>query len=118
MLKKTESLQADSFLDGDAPFLERLIFGRRPLFLLIFALLTVFLGYHAMQLKPEASFLRMIPTYHPYIKNYIAHQQDLKGLGNAVRIAVDVVNVVLRMEGVRFPAVLDPLHRPALEHHD
>jgi predicted RND superfamily exporter protein len=92
MLKNTDSLQADHFFDKDAPFLERLIFGRRPMFLLIFALLTVFLGYHAMQLRPEASFLRMIPTYHPYIKNFITHQDDLKGLGNAVRISVETTD--------------------------
>ena len=71
------------------PFMERLIFGQRPLFLLIFVLITLVLGYHALKLRPEASFLRMIPTYHPYIQNYIDNQKDLKGLGNAVRIAVE-----------------------------
>ncbi len=31
----------------------------------------------------------MIPTYHPYIENYIAHKDDLRGMGNVVRIAVE-----------------------------
>jgi predicted RND superfamily exporter protein len=81
--------QTERNSDKDSSFMERLIFGKRPAFLLLFALLTVFFGYHAAQLRPEASFLRMIPTYHPYIKNYIDHQEDLKGLGNTVRIAVE-----------------------------
>ncbi len=69
--------------------LERMLFGYRKFFLLMFGLFTVVMGYYALQLRPEASFLRMIPTYHPYIQNYIANQDDLKGLGNAVRIAVE-----------------------------
>jgi predicted RND superfamily exporter protein len=89
MIEKNKTIQADFSTDKDAPFMERLVFGKRPLFLVLFALITIFLGYHALQLRPEASFLRMIPTYHPYIQNYIAHQEDLKGLGNAVRISVE-----------------------------
>ena len=76
------------YLDG-APFMERLLFSRRPVFLTLFILMTLFLGYQMSQMKPEASFLRMIPTYHPYIKNYLANQQDLKTLGNSVRICVE-----------------------------
>jgi len=74
---------------GGGSMMERLLFNRRPLVLVIFALLTLFFGYQALELRPEASFLRMIPTYHPYIKNYLAHKDDLKGMGNAVRIAVE-----------------------------
>jgi uncharacterized protein len=84
----TPSIPDDAYLE-DAPFMERMLFARRPLLLVVFALLTVFLGYHMLQLKPEASFLRMIPTYHPYIKNYIKHQNDLKEFGNTVRITVE-----------------------------
>jgi predicted RND superfamily exporter protein len=89
MIEKNGSTPTGNPYDKGAPFLERVIFSKRPLFLLVFALLTLFLGYHALQLRPEASFLRMIPTYHPYIQNYITHQEDLKGLGNAVRISVE-----------------------------
>jgi predicted RND superfamily exporter protein len=75
--------------DDAAPLLERVLFHHRPLFLAVFAVITVVLGYQALQLRPEASFLRMIPAYHPYIQNYIKHQDDLKGQGNAVRVAVE-----------------------------
>ena len=82
----------DAWLNENAPFAERFLFARRPMILLVFLVLTLFFGYHMLQLKPEASFLRMIPTYHPYIKNYIAHQDDLKGLGNTLRIAVETTD--------------------------
>ncbi|NNK01809.1 MAG: RND family transporter [Desulfatitalea sp.] len=73
----------------DAPFTERVLFGKRPFWIGAFFLLTVFFGYHMLQLKPEASFLRMIPTRHPYIQNYMTYQDYLKGLGNVVRICVE-----------------------------
>jgi uncharacterized protein len=75
--------------DEKPPFLERLLFKNRPVVVGVFLVLTLFFGYFMIQMKPEASFLRMIPTYHPFIKNYMAHQNDLKGLGNSVRITVE-----------------------------
>jgi hypothetical protein len=71
--------------------MERLIFGKRPLVLILFSIVTIVLGYQATKLRPEASFLDMIPTHHPYIQNYIKHQEELKGMGNTVRIAVETV---------------------------
>ncbi len=89
MTQKNISSDTDNSYLNDAPFMERMLFANRPLFLGVFIIITLFLGYHMMQMRPEASFLRMIPTYHPYIQNYIAHQDDLKGLGNMVRICVE-----------------------------
>ncbi len=74
---------------GRSVFLERVLFNNRIFFMVLFTVISIWLGYHALQLRPEASFLRMIPTYHPYIENYITHQDDLKGLGNRVLIAVE-----------------------------
>lgn len=68
--------------------LERALFGIRPLWFVIFAALTLFLGWHASQVRPEASFVKMIPTNHPFIQNYFEHQDDLRSLGNVVRIVV------------------------------
>ena len=72
------------------PFLERLIFNNRALILIAFLILTVFLGYNAIKIQPDASFERMIPLEHPYIENMIDHRDDLENLGNFVRIAVAV----------------------------
>ncbi|MDN7124210.1 RND family transporter [Pseudidiomarina sp. 1APP75-32.1] len=73
-------------------FLERLIFNFRPLWVVLFVLLTVFLGWHASQVRPEASLTKMIPTNHPFIQNYFEHRDDLASLGNVVRIAVETTD--------------------------
>ncbi|WP_111497803.1 MULTISPECIES: efflux RND transporter permease subunit [Marinobacter] len=72
------------------PFLERLIFNNRAIILIAFLFLTLFLGYNAVKIEPDASFERMIPLEHPYIVNMLEHRDDLENLGNFVRIAVEV----------------------------
>ena len=72
------------------PFLERLIFNNRAVILVAFFLLTLFLGYNAIKIQPDASFERMIPLEHPYIVNMLENRDDLQNLGNFVRIAVEV----------------------------
>lgn len=72
------------------PFLERLIFNNRAIILIAFFLLTLFLGYNAIKIQPDASFERMIPLEHPYIVNMLENRDDLQNLGNFVRIAVEV----------------------------
>lgn len=72
-----------------AGWLEKLLFGMRAPWLLVFLLLTVFLGYHASQVRPDASLTKMIPTNHPFIQNYFDYQDDLASLGNVVRVAVE-----------------------------
>ncbi len=71
------------------PFLERVIFNNRALILFGFLILTLFLGYNAVKIQPDASFERMIPLEHPYIVNMLNHRNDLENLGNFVRIAVE-----------------------------
>ncbi len=73
-----------------APFFERVIFTNRVFVLLAFAILTLFFGYQATQVKPDASFEKMIPVNHPYIVNMLEHQDDMPNLGNRVRIAVAI----------------------------
>ncbi len=64
------------------PFLERLLFNNRALILVAFFVLTLFLGYNAIKIQPDASFERMIPLEHPYIVNMLDHRDDLDNLGN------------------------------------
>lgn len=71
-----------------APLAERLLFENRILVIVVFSLLTLFFGYQASQLKPDASFEKMIPTSHPFIQNYLDNRADLASLGNSVRIIV------------------------------
>lgn len=74
--------------EAGAQFLERLIFGNRELVITVSVLATLFLGYQMLQMRPEASFSRMIPTYHPFIENHIAHRDYLPS-GNTLRICVE-----------------------------
>lgn len=71
------------------PLLGTLLMGVRLPLLLLFALATVFFAWQASQLKPDASFEKMLPVSHPYIQNFLYRQDDLKGLGNSVRIIVE-----------------------------
>ena len=73
--------------------LERMVFNNR-LFVLVGCLVaTLVLGFFAAtRLGLNASFEKMIPQGHPYIQNYLAHRNDLRGLGNAVRVVVENVD--------------------------
>jgi len=68
---------------------ERLIFTNRLALLLLCALVTLLLAVQATALRLNAGFERMIPTGHPYIKNYLRNKDALRGQGNAVRVAVE-----------------------------
>ena len=70
--------------------LERLIFNNRLVVVAVCAAITVILAIvAATKLTLNASFERMIPQSQPYIKNYLEHQKDLRGLGNALRVVAE-----------------------------
>lgn len=69
--------------------LEQLIFSYRIPILVISAFVTLFLGVYAAQIKPEASFQRMLPVQHPFILNFLKHSRQLKEMGNNVHLAVE-----------------------------
>jgi len=69
-------------------FLEHALFGHRGLIVLLCLLATLIFAYQARHLELNASFKAAIPNDHPYIQNYLAHEGDLKGLGNSLKIIV------------------------------
>ncbi|AZT83255.1 RND family transporter [Marinobacter sp. NP-4(2019)] len=81
--------QLDAFDRNSGSLLERVIFNNRALILMVFALVTLFLGYSARDIRLDASFEKMIPLQHQYIVNYYDHKADLSGLANTLRIAVE-----------------------------
>ena len=86
----TEPTRDRTGLNGKtAPLAERLLFENRVIVIVLFALATIFFGYNASKLRPDASFEKMIPTSHPYIQNYLKNRADLKSLGNSIRIIVE-----------------------------
>lgn len=68
--------------------IERLLFNNRAWVLAACALITVLLGWQSTRLAFNSSFEKTIPTHHPYIQNFLNYQDELSGLGNALRVAV------------------------------
>ena len=66
---------------------EPLIFSKRPMTLTVIALLTVFLGWQASNLKLDSGFEKQLPKDHPYIQILKQHQEQFGG-GNTVLVAV------------------------------
>ncbi|MCK9987136.1 MAG: uncharacterized protein AzoDbin1_03608 [Azoarcus sp.] len=73
-------------------FLERIIFNNRIVLILACLLLTAFLGYQASSLKVSASYDKMLPQGHPFVQNYLQNRDELRGLGDSVRIVVEAVD--------------------------
>lgn len=71
---------------------ERLIFNNRLFFVVLCTCLTFVLGYQALGLRVNASFERMMPSSHEFIRNYMENKQDLAVLGNSVRVMVENPN--------------------------
>src|SRR5690606_21264676 len=67
--------------------LEGLIFGARPLVLLIFAAITVAMLFFASQLRVDAGFKKQIPLEHEYMQTFLDYEADFGG-ANRVLIAV------------------------------
>jgi predicted RND superfamily exporter protein len=67
---------------------ENLVFNYRNCWLLLIFLGSCFLAYHALQIRPEAGFQKMIPQDHEYIENFNKHKQYV-GSANVVRIIVE-----------------------------
>jgi len=68
---------------------ERLIFNYRLLVIAACLLATLLLGWQATRLTLNAAFEKTIPHSHPYIRNFLEHRDELKGLGNSVRVVVE-----------------------------
>ena len=67
------------------------IFRFRVHVLIFLALLTVFLGVHAGQLKVATDFSKMVPQEHEYMQDYAPYKQFFGG-GNQIRVSVSRKN--------------------------
>lgn len=95
---------------GKGNILEWLIFSHRWVVLLFCGLFTVIMAYQSFGLKLTASFESMIPTEHPYVRNYLATEDDVYGLGNAVRLTV-----ANKQGSIYEPAYLETLQKISSE---
>ncbi|MBW6509809.1 MAG: MMPL family transporter [Desulfuromonadales bacterium] len=69
--------------------LESLVFGKRPLLLAIFLVITLLMGFSLSQLRIDAGFAKLLPLEHEYMQTYIEHGQEFGG-ANRVMIALMV----------------------------
>ncbi len=72
--------------------IENFLFSKRVAILSIISVLFVLLSIQAVQVKPEASFTKMIPGQHEFINNFLTYRKELAGLGNVVRVVVENTN--------------------------
>ncbi|GAB7549479.1 efflux RND transporter permease subunit [Cupriavidus sp. 8B] len=80
---------AGTFNPRSGSLIERALFNHRLIVVIVCAILTALLGWQATKLHLNASFEKTIPSHHRYIQNYLRYQNELSGLGNSVRIAVE-----------------------------
>ncbi|MFM2044571.1 MAG: hypothetical protein RLY86_3147 [Pseudomonadota bacterium] len=74
------------------PFITALqgwIFKRRVLVLVLFALVTAFMGWQASHLRIDAGFEKTLPRDHPYMETFMKHQQEFGG-ANRILVALSV----------------------------
>ncbi|HET6604576.1 MAG TPA: MMPL family transporter [Xanthomonadaceae bacterium] len=68
-------------------FAERIVFGNRPLVLLLFAIVTATMLYFGAQLRVDAGFKKQIPLEHEYMQTFLEYEKDFGG-ANRVLVAV------------------------------
>ncbi|QFU75682.1 RND family transporter [Halioglobus maricola] len=84
-------------------FLEKLVFNHRAVVMALCALVTVVLGFFAVQIELKAGFEKTLPKAHEYVINYQENKEDLKGLGNNLRIVVAVEEgTIFTRENLKF----------------
>ena len=78
-----------AFDNSSGNLLERLIFNNRLLLIACCVILTAFFSFQLRGLVVSASFDKMLPHGHEYIKNYLENRNQLRGLGDSVRVVIE-----------------------------
>lgn len=64
------------------------LFALRPLILVLFLAATAVMAIQASKIEVNTDLRKMVPLDHPYIQNFLEHQDDLS-LGNDIRVVVE-----------------------------
>ena len=75
-------------LERSVAWIDERLFRHRAGVLAALALLTVGMGYFALQLRMEAGFEKQLPTNHEYIKTFQTYRQELFG-ANRITVVVE-----------------------------
>ena len=86
--RREDSLEGFDSQSGN--WLERLLFNHRLWLVALCAFSTLWLGWLAVAgVRLNASYLKTIPSSHPFVVNFLAHAGDLAGVSNTIRVAVE-----------------------------
>ncbi|AIL61766.1 efflux RND transporter permease subunit [Pseudomonas alkylphenolica] len=91
-IEPTTGQKSVGFLPRMVDFMERVLFHHRLAVLAFFAVACLVLGWKSQDLRPDASFNRMIPTGHAYIQNYFKFEDVLRPQSNVLRVLVENPN--------------------------
>ena len=69
------------------PAAESLLFRNRLIVIIIFSLITIFMGYSASHLRIDAGFTKLVPMEHEFMKTYVRHQKEFGG-ANKILVAL------------------------------
>jgi predicted RND superfamily exporter protein len=78
-----------AFDERSGNLLERLVFNNRLWVILGCLLVSVFCTLQLRTLAVSANFEKMLPHGHPYITNYLTNRDQLRGLGDSVRVVIE-----------------------------
>jgi hypothetical protein len=82
----------NAFDERSGTFLERLVFNNRIWMMVLCLVFTVFCAMQLRHLEVSANFEKMLPHGHPYITNYLENREQLRGLGDSIRVVVENPN--------------------------
>ncbi|MDD5336818.1 MAG: MMPL family transporter, partial [Rhodoferax sp.] len=77
------------FDEASGNLLERIIFNHRKWIVFGAILITAFFAFQLRHLVVSASYDKMLPRSSPYIKNFMQNRDQLRGLGDSVRVVVE-----------------------------
>lgn len=87
-LENSAPAEHSGFEEAVESRVESLVFDYRGIWLVLITLASLYLGYHALQIRPEAGFQKMIPQDHEYIENFNKHKEYVAS-PNVVRVIVE-----------------------------
>lgn len=80
-------------LGDEEKFLERILFGNRVVWLILFGALTIFFCHQTvMHFRIDSAFTKMLPMQHPYLQNMFRHISDLSTKGLSFQVVVEVTD--------------------------
>jgi predicted RND superfamily exporter protein len=80
---------------------EPIVFGRRGRTLLVLGLLTLFMAWQALHLRPETGFEKQLPLGHPYIQVFKQYQREFGGANLVLFAAVQKDGDIYNAEFLR-----------------